>query len=141
MMHGSADVPGEALGPILVERVLRCASASEQRLSIRFGLPRESDVIDWVCPYQIDGLGRSNVELAHGVDALQALLMAIEAVRVQLDSSNVVCHWEGGEEGDHGIPRTIPSYFGIGFSSRISRLIDEEVETFAANLSRGSTRD
>jgi len=99
-------------------------------------MPRPSPKGDWECPYQIVGLGKSRFRVAYGLDGIQALLMAIEALRVTIEESGKRVTWNGGEDGDNGLPRVVPTFFGLSFAQRISRLIDQEVERF----SRGQAR-
>ncbi|WP_407663045.1 DUF6968 family protein [Micromonospora radicis] len=54
---------------------------------VRFGRPHPDPLStsgDWGCPFQIDGLGDDSVQEAFGVDSLQALLLAIWSVRLEL---------------------------------------------------------
>jgi len=44
----------------------------------------ESD--DWMCPYQIVGLGDESVKFAGGVDGMQALLLATHTLPAELAS-------------------------------------------------------
>ncbi len=38
------------------------------------------------CPYQISGLGNPNVKHAYGIDAFQALILAIDHIRRRLET-------------------------------------------------------
>lgn len=61
----------------------RGAEQSEIRISI--GRP-EKDGRDWRCAVRIEGLGPAMEHVARGVDSVQALLLAIAMVTVQLES-------------------------------------------------------
>jgi len=133
------------LGRPIAERALACGKRKRQ-LTVRIGAPKKAEDVDWVCPYQIAGLRDSRVEAAYGVDALQALMMALEKIRVRLERAGGNCTWVGGEEGDAGFPRLVPSYFGAAFATRINRQIDRELDRFGRALKskkngvRGSKR-
>ena len=59
--------------------------AGERRALLRIGKPAEHPAGDWICPFQVTGLGDERVYEAAGVDGLQALLMALQMVRAQLE--------------------------------------------------------
>ena len=60
---------------------------------------------------------------------MQALQCAIQAAKVTIAESGIVCTWHT-EPGDIGIPGTIPTFEGSGFAQRIEQLIEREVEAF-----------
>jgi hypothetical protein len=62
--------------------------------------------------------------------------MAIEGVRNTLEKSGRQLTWVGGEEGDIGVPMTVPMAFGLGFANRLSRMIVREVERFGPKAQR-----
>ena len=66
----------------------------------------------------------------HGIDSIQALLMALEGIRTKLEQSSTRLAWEGGDPGDTGFARFVPTFFGLSFSGRINRLINREVRRF-----------
>lgn len=53
---------------------------------LRVGRPVEHPDGDWVCPFQIAGLGDDQVYEAAGIDSLQALTMALQMARSRLES-------------------------------------------------------
>jgi hypothetical protein len=101
------------------------------KVTIALGKPKKAGQRDWVCPFQIEGIGDSTLHAAYGVDAFQALLQAIEGIRLAIVQSGERFTWAGGEEGDPGLPRFVPTYFGLRFTESINGLIDKEVENFA----------
>ena len=122
------------LGRPIAERVLVRAGRRKGQLTVRLGAPKKAQDVDWVCPYQIVGLRDSKVGTAYGVDALQALMMALEKIRVRLEKAGSGYTWLGGEEGDAGFPRLVPIYFGAAFATRINQQIDRELERFGKAL-------
>lgn len=119
------------IGVVVGTTELRESEPSRRRIIVSLGRPRKVADGDWVCPYRIRGLGVSKVRHAHGFDAVQALVLAIESVRVTLDRSGRRFSCLGGELGDTGFPRYVPTAFGPEFARRLSRLIDREVQRFA----------
>jgi len=62
-----------------------------------------------------------------GVDGLQALALAIEGLRVELETSGGVYTWEGGDDGDHGVPPVVTTAFGREFCKRVTSFIEQEI--------------
>jgi hypothetical protein len=80
------------------------------KVTVTIGKPeRFPDSNDYYCPYQIVGSKRSHVRYAGGVDAVQALDLALKMIGADLYTSdearNGALSWEGGsEKGDLGFP-------------------------------------
>jgi hypothetical protein len=127
--------------PIAVRR-LAVAGEPGREIIITIGKPRpEADPSVWRCSFLVEGIPHARRRVAHGVDSLQALQMAIEGARHVICEAGVVCAWNDGEPGDIGIPRTVPSFEGSGFAQKIERYIDRELERFTrAAQARGSKR-
>lgn len=124
------------LDEFICARELTVGSADvKQTVSVMLGKPRAVSEGEFVCPFQITGTGAADVQYAHGIDCLQALLMAIEGIRTSLEKSGLKFTWAGGEAGEHGIPRFVPAFFGAEFSRRIEKMIDHELHQFAARRS------
>ncbi len=118
------------LGTIVGIRRLREVGPHRQAIIVKVGKPRKEKGGDWACPFQISGLGPRKIENGHGIDAIQALLMAIEGIRTRLEQSGKQLTWDGGNPGDTGFTRFVPTFFGLDFSKRLDRLIDREVQRF-----------
>lgn len=112
------------------ERELR-EDGSGTVVLVRLGKPEQVAEGEFRCAFQLQGLGNSQVQYAHGIDSVQAMQNALEGIRSGLEKSGRSFSWQGGEAGDVGFPRSVPTFFGLEFSRRINRLIDEEVEQFA----------
>lgn len=76
------------LGDVIAERRLDAVGqGGRQPVTVRFGRPFPDPLSadrDWCCPYQIVGLGAEAVHAAFGVDSLQAFLLAVYAVQLNL---------------------------------------------------------
>jgi hypothetical protein len=77
------------LGEVVAERRLECVAMDGARtpVVIRFGTPHPDPLStngDWCCPHQIVGLGEETVGASFGVDSLQALLLSVYRVRLEL---------------------------------------------------------
>ncbi|QQQ77106.1 hypothetical protein IOD16_00645 [Saccharothrix sp. 6-C] len=77
------------LGPVVAERRVECVAGDGTRTEvvIRFGTPHPDPLSphdDWCCPHQVLGLGDEAVGASFGVDSLQALLLSVHRVRLEL---------------------------------------------------------
>jgi hypothetical protein len=96
------------LGEIIATRTIHLIDDS-RRITIKIGKPIQFlDSPDYYCPYQITGLGNDNVKYAGGIDAVQALLLTLQKIGIDLYTSNEAIanrlSWEGDEKGDLGFP-------------------------------------
>jgi hypothetical protein len=99
----------ENVGEIIATRTLTLdrpgGPASAATVSLGKPLP---DGEQFCCPYQIKGAGDEKVRCAYGVDAFQALQLALSILGVQLEELNKELggrlRWELGERNDFGFP-------------------------------------
>jgi hypothetical protein len=75
---------------------------------------------DYDCEYEIHGLENVSVEPARGVDSLQALLIAIQALRHKLRPYRDRLTWDGSDTGD-GLPSVM--FFESPMNERLGRII------------------
>lgn len=76
------------IGDVIAERRLTFQQADcvPQDVTVRIGRP----VLDtsahetWICPFQIEGIGSGKTRGIFGADAMQALLLAIRTIPVEL---------------------------------------------------------
>lgn len=122
------------LGLIVGVRQLREVGSRSKVVTVTLGRPRRASSGDWACPYHVSGLGMRGIRYGRGFDAIQALLLAIEGIRSALESSGRRLSWMGGEPGDTGFTRFVPTFFGLEFSKRLESVIDREVNRFARTL-------
>lgn len=94
-------------------------------------LPRRSG--EWACAYRIRGIGRVRSGRALGEDGVQALQLALAALRQALEPFAAQLTW-AGEPGELGLPEAIPDYFGGEFRRRLERLVRLETEREAERL-------
>jgi hypothetical protein len=130
MKHNFGEVIGE-------RQLVTKAGKSERATIVRLGKPRKRKDGDWECPFHITGLG---VNHGYGVDGIQALTTALEGIRVLLERNGLALSWLGGEIGNTGFNRLVPTSFGAKFMSRLDRIIDQEIASFVARLERAYQR-
>ena len=78
------------LGTILATRTLRFRARDGVRdIGVSLGLPvpdPEHPNKAWICPFQISGIREEPVRAIFGVDALQALVLALHTLPTELQS-------------------------------------------------------
>jgi len=102
----------ENIQEIVAERYLHLEDQADSSVRVILGKPRTDPIApsDHVlCPYQILGIGDEKVRSASGVDAFQALQLAMEMIGAELyfklnRQYGGKLRWEGGREGDLGFP-------------------------------------
>ncbi len=81
---------------------------------------------DWRCGYRIAGLGLRGRRYAHGIDAFQALQLAMVAIRHCLEPHRAGLSWPGGTL-DVAFPRPVPFGWGAAVSRRLERMVERKV--------------
>lgn len=107
----------------------RPLQAGGRDIDLKLGQPHCVADDEWRCPYEVAGIAYE----AFGLDALQALVMALTGVRVALDGLAGPLKWRGGRAGDPGVPRMVPQGLGLDFTRKLEALIDAEIGQFVAN--------
>jgi hypothetical protein len=99
------------VGEVIAERTLTLLGEDGPPLAVLvlLGKPQKlPDHSDYFCPYQIKGAGTQRVKYACGVDAFQALELALSTLGVELEVLNKELggrlRWGCGEEGKFGFP-------------------------------------
>jgi hypothetical protein len=82
---------------------------------------------EWVAGFRIEGLAEECTGRSFGIDGLQAVLLAAQALRNRMEGLDVGFSWLGGEQGDTGIPPAIPTSLGFAFTKMAEDLISREV--------------
>jgi hypothetical protein len=121
--------PQSELGRPIARRTLTEEGVTGREIVISIGLPRPyrpSKSGDWECPFLIEGIGEPKVETACGVDSLQALILAIEGLRVRLEQTGRNFVWLDPNMGVD-IPLYVPSVYGKRLVERVSRAIEREI--------------
>jgi len=111
------------LGRIIASRVLHEENARDDEITVVLGAPRRVEADHWLCPFRIQGIVESDIEYGYGVDAVQALLLALAGVRYFLDQTKRRFIFLGN---DHGFPIQVPTEYGKKFEERVERAIHRE---------------
>lgn len=93
-----------------------------------------------MCPFLIEGVGKSEVQKAFGVDSLQTLIVAIQGIRVGLEQSGRNLFWLDPEIGAD-IPLTVPTTWGKQLVDRVRLAIEREtVRVWRAKIQTSRTK-
>lgn len=100
----------EKVGVVFATRELFVVGR-DQKITVKIGKPVPfPDGSNYYCPYQIVGLGKEKIHFGAGIDAVQALLLALHNIGAELYTSKEArartLGWEGGGIGDLGFPVT-----------------------------------
>jgi hypothetical protein len=87
-----ASTPPVPFGAVIAERRLNSRDAPRHSIVVSLGKARKTKGSDdWQCPFRIAGTGIRKVEYGYGVDAFQALMLALEGIRYFLDETARCC--------------------------------------------------
>ena len=96
-------------------------------VTVEFGRPHARRTGEFECPYRVRGLGRIKVGSALGEDSVQALQLAFEAVRLELEPYGAAVSWYG-VAGETGFPHYVPYAFGTRVRKRLEAVLRREIE-------------
>jgi hypothetical protein len=112
--------------PVLLEREYQIG-ADQATIVARLGFPRPTERDrEWACSFQLFGWTDGRVQVAHGVDGLQALTIAASTIRRWLDSAGNVSTTEAPYE--IVFPRYVPFDHGLAFHRHLCKILDDEIE-------------
>jgi hypothetical protein len=124
-------------GGVIAERRLQPRGARRRTVVVSLGKPRKTKGSeDWECPFRISGAGIRHVEYGRGIDAFQALTMALEGIRYFLDRASTPLVWAGVLDDHTGFQRVIPLLPERGGTQRIERVVDQEARRRLKQLQR-----
>jgi hypothetical protein len=110
-----------ALGELVAEREYEATDprgGEARKVVLRVGTPRAAPDPGghWLCPVQIVGIGDDNVLEAAGVDAVQALSLALVMAGVKLTCPppGVTITWLGGSDLGLPLPDPNAAHFAFG---------------------------
>lgn len=106
-------------------------------VTVQLARPRRRRTGEFECRYRVRGLGRVKISRALGEDSVQALQLAFEAVRLELEPHAAILTWYGAR-GEIGFPQYVPYTFGARFRKRLEVIVSREIEREARRLEHRS---
>jgi hypothetical protein len=114
-------------GEVLGKRRLHVTAKPRQTLTVSLGKPRRTPgTPDWECPFRVKGLGIGRLGYGYGVDAIQALVGALDGIRVAIEETRQSVSWFE-MPADLFFPRARPFWGDVAATRRIERLVDREI--------------
>ncbi len=110
---------------IVATRIFRSSAGNEVIATVYDPVTTPPD--EWICEIRISGLAHEVVDRVRGVDSLQALMEALQCIRLHLNGAGEGLTWYGNEAGVFGIPRPIPDYYGVEIERHLEKLVSDEV--------------
>jgi uncharacterized protein DUF6968 len=108
---GVAELKLESVGEIIASRRFTLLRKGKEPVEVvvLMGKPEKfPDHTDHYCPYQIKGIGRQKAMAIGGVDAFQAMQLALSAIGVELEVINKDSGgrlvWDADDRGELGFP-------------------------------------
>src|ERR1051325_8632364 len=99
------------IGEVIAVRklLLSRGDAGNRTVVVKLGMPRQfPDSTDYYAPFQITGIGSGKLKYAGGVDAFQAIQLAMKMIGAYLSWATSEglgdLSWEGGDKDDLGFP-------------------------------------
>ena len=114
------------LGRIIARRVLSEKGHPNREIVVSLGMPRPDRHKggDWECPFLIESNGKPKVQKGFGLDAMQALVIALRGIRVTLDCTGRDLFWVDPEIG-MDFPLEFPTW-GKEYEARVRLAIERE---------------
>ena len=111
-------------------------------VEVRIGIPRCYEPPDcWECPFALVEAGKEPVlDAGHGGDAFQALIQALEGIRVSLVKTGRPLTWPHMDPGFTGFTRLIPLTFGLESVREMETLVEKTYERHAREAIEGQRR-
>ncbi len=118
------------LGQPIAERELERSGGERARAGFRIGRPRPAREGDYECRYELYGFGRLRRMRIFGIDEVQALLLALEAVRAELQRLGAEAIWLE-QPAYRGLPVTVPTYLPAKHARRVEAALARANAAFA----------
>ena len=99
----------DSIGEVIAVRRLFLVDEPNREILIKMGLPQKTPgEEDFYCPFQITGIDDARPQAIIGIDAFQAMQLAMRYIGARLALLNRNnggrLRWEGDEQGDFGFP-------------------------------------
>ena len=115
--------------PIAVRR-FSVLDKPDHEVVLTIGKPRpdpRSEGRDWMCSVLIEGIPKERRRRICGIDAIQALQLALDYARRELDASGLDITWlEPHTPGDYGLPFSADTTYGVFFQHRLEQYMEQQ---------------
>ena len=109
-------------------------------VTVRIGIPRRlRRGWDWGCPVELGGLKGSRLRYVFGVDAFQAIHLALEYIAIRISAATPRPYWIEAADGG-GFTRAIPGVLPLAIQAQLQGMIDRAVKRWANKGKRAAMR-
>jgi len=123
------------LGTPVAERKLERRGDAKRAAGFRIGKPRPAREADYECRYEVFGFGSPRRMRVFGIDEVQALSLALEAVRAELQRLGTEAIWLEGP-AYRGLPMTVPTYLPRKYARRVEAALERANAAFVREARR-----
>ncbi len=131
MVWKSAE-PAASLQPICERTLTREVGGMFSTVNVRMFAPVQ-EIKRWVCQYHITGM--TEARFGAGADSFQAMQSALDGIRAYLDEQTGTYTWLN-PVNDAGFPRSIPVKYGLAFSKKCEKMIEDAEAKLVGDLTR-----
>jgi hypothetical protein len=100
------------------------------------GFPRRVDAREWACAFQVSGWRGGRILIARGVDGLQALIIAVSAIRTWLGKMKNIRRDQ--EPYESLFPKVVTMSYGLDFHHHLCGMLDGEINKKDRELTKRS---
>jgi hypothetical protein len=126
---------GEWIGRVAASRTLERGTKNARPVRVRVGHARRAPEGDWECRYEIVGIGKPRRMRVFGVDGLQAMPLAMVALRSDLETWGKDLRWLEWP-AYRGVPEQVSTLLPEDAARRVSRVIKREMKRFGDEVRR-----
>lgn len=125
--------------PTWIATRMLCDPQGGPDVEVRIGIPAVLEQPDcWECPFALVEAGKEPVlDAGHGTDAFQALIQALEGIRVGLVNTGRPLTWIYMEPGFTGFTRLIPFIFGLESVREMESFVEKTIDHQAREIMEG----
>jgi hypothetical protein len=127
------------LGRVIAEREYR---VGRRKILLQVGTPRRASFkTAFYCPFRLVEGRNTKLHRAFGHDALQALMLAFDAIKNRLEGISPKIRWVASPHaGDIGVYRRLTISLGVELDRRIERFADKAIRQRGRDLKRAAMR-
>ncbi len=119
---------------VIASRVLADpVTGSEFHVSVAKPVQKSAD--EWIGEFTVSSPRGASSGYAYGSDAIQALMLCMDAIRQELSRYPEALHWNGLSL-DLAFPKTLPIVLGEDFYYKVESHVEDEIEKYVEAASR-----
>jgi hypothetical protein len=126
-------MPSSAIKDVIAERKLKIYG-SKRRVTVRIGRPFKQAKDEWRCPVEIAGLRHELGPHVSGVDSMQALQVAFQAIHYVLSHSGQAFTCWGSDEIGSGFTRSVPMILPPEYAAEVEIAMEAAIANWSWDM-------